>query len=72
MEQALDQIQLPDTVLDALLSREGIYAPFLDLAEACERSADAPMVQSSELNIDADTVNRAHLAALAWAQSLEA
>lgn len=72
MEQALEQIQLPDSVLDALLSREGIYAPFLNLAEACEHSADAPMIQSSELNIDADTVNRAHLAALAWAQGLEA
>ena len=72
MEQALEQIQLPDTVLDALLSREGVYAPFLNLAEACEHSAGAPIMQSCELNIDADTVNRAHLAALSWAQSLEA
>lgn len=71
MEQALEQIQLPDTVLDALISREGIYAPFLNLAEACEHSTNAPMMQSSELNIDAETVNRAHLAALSWAQSLE-
>lgn len=72
MEQALEQIQLPDTVLDALISRVGVYAPFLNLAEACEHLAGAPMMQSCELNIDADTVNRAHLAALSWAQSLEA
>ena len=72
MEQALEQIQLPDAVLDALISREGVYAPFLRLAEACEVSSDAPEQQSCDLNIDADTVNRAHLSALAWAQSLEA
>ena len=72
MEQALEQIQLPDPVLDALLSREGVYAPFLRLAEACEASHDVDILHSCELNIDADTVNRAHLNALAWAQGLEA
>lgn len=72
MEQALEQIQLPDAVLDALIAREGVYAPFLNLAEACEQPADAPPMQLSELNIDVDIINHAHLTALAWAQSLEA
>lgn len=72
MEQALEQIQLPDSVLDALISREGVYAPFLDMAEACEKSTSAPMIQSTDLSIEADVVNQAHLRALAWAQRLEA
>lgn len=72
MTQALEQIQLPDQVLDALISREGVYAPFLSMAEACERSGEARNMQAFELGIDIDAVNRAHLAALAWAQNLEA
>lgn len=73
MEQALDQIQLPDTVLGALLSREGIYAPFLNLTEACEQSTGMESLQQSvELDIDLNVVNRVHLVALGWAQNLDA
>ena len=71
METALEQIQLPDSVTDALMTREGIYAPFLNIAEACEQSQGGAVIPSSELSIDIDDINRAHLRALTWAQRLE-
>ncbi|MHB1676831.1 MAG: EAL and HDOD domain-containing protein [Sulfuriferula sp.] len=72
MEQALEKIQLPDAVHDALILRKGIYMPFLSLAEACEQSPDAPMPIAEELGIDMDKINHAHIVALAWAENLQA
>ncbi len=71
MEDALDQIQLPDSVTDALMTRQGIYAPFLLVAEACEQSQAGAAMPSSDLSMDMGDINRAHLRALIWAQRLE-
>jgi c-di-GMP-related signal transduction protein len=66
----LDKIQLPDTVVQALLTREGMYGPFLRLAEACERpDGDAAALAESAF-LTSEQVNRAHMAALAWALEL--
>jgi EAL and modified HD-GYP domain-containing signal transduction protein len=71
MEEVLQKVQLSDEVTEALLSRTGIYGPFLALAEACElRTADVEEMATS-LCINPRQVNQAHLAALAWAQSLK-
>lgn len=67
MPDALAQITLPDAVADALLRRDGKYAPYLSLAIACEESdQDTIRALAIELGMDADTVNRRHIEALAW------
>lgn len=71
MSEVLEHIQLPDDISEALLERTGMYGPFLALAEACESGGDAAGPLADALLIDPTQVNEAHLAALAWAQSLE-
>lgn len=71
MSQALEKIQLPDAVHDALILRKGIYMPFLSLAEACEQSMNPSLSVDEELGIDIDKINHAHLAALMWAENLQ-
>lgn len=70
MEDVLEKIPLSDAVSQALLSRDGIYGPFLALAEACELdSADVESMAAS-LCISANQVNQAQLSALFWTQNL--
>lgn len=71
MEQVLEKIQLPDAVNEALLGREGIYGPFLELTEACEDSDNPRIIQLAEsLQFDPVKVNDCHIAALAWVEDL--
>jgi EAL and modified HD-GYP domain-containing signal transduction protein len=71
MGQVLEKIQLSDTVSEALLSRKGIYGPFLELAEACE-GADGPQIirLAESLQFDPSKVNNCHMTALAWVEKL--
>jgi EAL and modified HD-GYP domain-containing signal transduction protein len=71
MEQILETLLLPENVSEALLSRTGIYGPFLELAEACE-DPDMTSVPSlsEQLQITPDMLNRAHVSALAWVEEL--
>lgn len=71
MEDVLEKIQLSESVTQALLSREGIYGPFLALAEACELNSPELESMATSLCIDARQVSDAQMAALAWAQSLK-
>ncbi|GAA4034730.1 EAL and HDOD domain-containing protein [Actimicrobium antarcticum] len=71
MAEVLDSIQLSEAVSQALLTREGIFGPFLLLAEACEKGNGAAGPLADALFISASQVNEAHLAALVWAQSLK-
>ncbi len=71
METVLEKIQLPESVSEALLSREGIYGPFLQLTEACEDSDNKRILELAELlQFDASKVNECHIAALAWVETL--
>ena len=71
IDQVLEKIQLPEAVVEALLNREGIYGPFLQLTEACEDSDDARILELAELlQLDSSKVNKCHLSALAWTESL--
>jgi EAL and modified HD-GYP domain-containing signal transduction protein len=71
MEDILEKIQLPETVAEALLTRGGIYGPFLQLTEACESADSKRILELAELlQYDANKVNECHIAALAWAESL--
>ncbi len=72
LEQALAGLRLPEAVTDALLGRQGPYAPFLQLAEACEQFDQeriAHLCQAAGLTPDA--VNLAHVNALIWSEGLE-
>lgn len=72
MEQVLENIPLSEQVTEALLKRQGIYGPFLSLAEACEKGNNAVIgTVADSLFISPAQVNEAHLEALAWAQSLK-
>ncbi|TFW70796.1 diguanylate phosphodiesterase [Methylotenera oryzisoli] len=71
MDQVLEKIQLPEPVCEALLNREGVYGPFLQLTEACEGADSKRILELAELlQYDANKVNECHMAALAWAESL--
>ncbi|HEX6733224.1 MAG TPA: HDOD domain-containing protein [Azonexus sp.] len=71
MAELLDEIPLSDSVRSALLERSGPYAPLLALAEAAE-SFDLERMEraANAAAVPADTVNRALLAATAWASEV--
>ena len=70
MKDVLDTIQLPDAVVRALLTRGGVYGPYLALAEACELNSHLVASLAASLGISPIDVNKAHLSALAWAQNI--
>lgn len=71
MDQVLDKLYLPDSVTDALLNRQGIYGPFLALAEACESGVASDIEKLAvSLQLEPDKINQAHLSALAWVEAL--
>ncbi|MDO8892582.1 MAG: HDOD domain-containing protein [Sulfurimicrobium sp.] len=73
MSQALENLQLPGAVAQALIAHEGPLAPYLELAIACEEFDAKKIAQLSRLlELDVDRVNINHIDALVWAQSLDA
>ncbi|MPS48427.1 MAG: EAL domain-containing protein [Methylobacillus sp.] len=71
MERVLEKIDLPEAIQDALLHRQGIYGPFLQLAEACESQDSRRIIALADsLQLDPNKVNDAHVAALAWVEAL--
>jgi EAL and modified HD-GYP domain-containing signal transduction protein len=67
MHDALAQLTLPEAMSDALLRREGKYAPYLKLAIACEESdQDTIRALAAECGMDAVLVNQRHIEALTW------
>lgn len=72
MEQALERLKLPHPVVAALTRREGIYAPFLGLAIACEE-ADQESIDhyAAACGLNADSVNAAQVNALVWAEAID-
>lgn len=70
MEDVLSTIQLPEVVTDALISRGGVFGPYLALAEACELNSMLVGSLAESLKISAEDVNTAHLAALVWAKNV--
>jgi EAL and modified HD-GYP domain-containing signal transduction protein len=72
MEQALARLSLPQPVVDALVHRKGLYAPYLQLALACENfDQDTIARYSADCGLDADAVNIAHVNALVWSEQIE-
>jgi hypothetical protein len=72
IEQALEQMHLPAAIGDALIRHEGMFAPFLDLARACESASDVEVLAKGEaLQMSADRLNQAQLDALSFADSVQ-
>jgi c-di-GMP-related signal transduction protein len=72
LDKALDAVSLPQSVQDALLRRTGVFAPFLELAEACESGDEVAFGRAAEaLHLSSRQVNMAHMNALLFAESLE-
>ena len=72
METALDGFHLPQQVTLALLKGEGVYAPYLDLAIACEEFEQEQIeVLAAICGLGAARVNAAHVDALVWADEVE-
>lgn len=68
MDDALAQLTLPEAMSQALIRREGRYAPYLRLAIACEESdQDTLKTLAAACGFDALEVNRRHIEALNWA-----
>lgn len=70
MSEVLSSIQLPESVTEALISRSGIYGPYLALAEACELNSMLVGSLAESLRIKPIDVNKAHLSALVWAKNI--
>ncbi|MDD3353419.1 HDOD domain-containing protein [Zoogloea sp.] len=72
LQAALEEMHLPAPIADALLGGDGVFAPFLKLARALESFDDKALASlASELHISAEQINRAHLEALSFADSLQ-
>ena len=72
LEAALEQMLLPEPITDALLNGEGIYAPFLDLAMACEgEDVSGIVAKAGMLQLDIDALNHAQIEALNFADSMQ-
>ena len=71
METALATVALPEAVTQALLTRTGPLAPFLELTLACETGDDEAFGRSATaLGLTDGQINWAHLQSLAWAESM--
>jgi EAL and modified HD-GYP domain-containing signal transduction protein len=71
LAETLNDMLLADDIKNALLERSGPYAALLAVAEACE-DFDLPRMKETALaaGVDPATVNRALLAATAWASEV--
>jgi EAL and modified HD-GYP domain-containing signal transduction protein len=69
LEKIVSQLGLTDDVARALLTAEGLYAPYLELALACEGTEPGRLAALAEIcGIDLQNVGSKHLQALQWAQ----
>jgi c-di-GMP-related signal transduction protein len=71
MEDALTSITLPEVVNEALLQRQGMFGPFLQLVEACEKFDFSTLeMLAMSLQFGPKEVDEAHIEALAWTEAL--
>ena len=72
MATALASLKLPPAIEAALTRREGIYAPYLDLAIACEEAETEVIATYAAVSgISAEAINLAHVRALVWAEEVD-
>lgn len=71
MEAVLTEMHLPESIMAALTGRGGVYKPFLELARACEDNPKLLATQAHSLGVDLQAINRAQLAAVSFADTLQ-
>jgi EAL and modified HD-GYP domain-containing signal transduction protein len=71
MTEVLEKMQFSEAMSQALLTRDGLYGPYLALAEACELNSALVGSLATSLHIEAAEVNQLHLSALAWSHNLQ-
>lgn len=72
MVQAVERLHLPQAITEALIRHSGVYAPYLDLAVACEDADEESISRiAAGSGLDAKTVNQAHIQALIWAEEID-
>ncbi|MBI4984554.1 MAG: HDOD domain-containing protein [Rhodocyclales bacterium] len=72
IESVFKELNLPARICEALLQRRGPYAPYLDLALACEAEDVADLAaRAAALGLSAEKINRAQVEAQAFADSLQ-
>lgn len=70
LAQVLEALPLPPAVVEALLYRRGMFAPYLEMTLACESGEPAAFAQAGRaLGLTNHAINWAHLQALAWAHT---
>ncbi|MHB1213538.1 MAG: EAL and HDOD domain-containing protein [Thiobacillus sp.] len=71
MEDVLKQVNLPPRVSEVLLHQTGKYAPYLELAIACEQSGGADIAALSHaVGLESKQVNMLQIEAMIWAQQI--
>lgn len=71
LARLLEQLPMPAPIVQALVRQRGPYAPFLQLAEASERSDFAQIAHyAAEIASSPEEVNVAQLQSLAWTEEL--
>lgn len=71
VREVLGQLVLPEGVLQAIESRNGVYGQVLTLAEASERQDGSVANLTQDLVMTSTHVNQAHLSAISWAQGIK-
>lgn len=72
MGQALAHLNLSEELIQALVYQEGRYAPYLELAIACEQFDPERIAElAADCRLDVQKVNLAHIDAMLWALEVE-
>ncbi len=72
LARALDPLKLSEPIVAALLQGNGIHAPYLHLAAACEGQDSHAMIRLAEaLDLSPEAVNQAHMKALVWSENMD-
>ena len=71
LARLLEQLPMPESIVQALVRQSGPYAPFLKLAEASERRDVGQIARyAGDIASSPDEVNVAQLQSLAWAEEV--
>jgi EAL and modified HD-GYP domain-containing signal transduction protein len=69
IKSALAELNLNETLTQALIEDKGPYAPYLRLAIACEKGNQTQIAQlAQDINLDVNSVNVMHVKTLIWAE----
>jgi EAL and modified HD-GYP domain-containing signal transduction protein len=71
VDEIFSHVTLSEDIVQVLRSQDGVYAPYLALAVACEREDANAAAIANAMGMNTTRINQAHLAAIAWAQAIK-